>query len=84
MRFICNCLVRRKNFTPTEGPLFVQELFQAKIYWISIAQVEHFDKELRSLWPKMGISRASPLFSLNPFMDEAQLLRVGGRKSNSK
>ena len=78
MRFTRNCRTRKKNLIRTTGPQSVQELNQAKTYWISVSQRTHFDKEVKALKTKAGILQSSSLLSLNPFLDEAQLLRVGG------
>ena len=44
MRFTRNCRARKKNLTRTIGLLSVQELNQAKSYWISFSQRAHFCK----------------------------------------
>ena len=84
MRFTRNCRARKRNLTQTIGPLSVQELNQAKSYWISFSQRAHFAKEVETLELGAQIPQSSSLLSLNPFLDEAKLLRVGGRESNSK
>ena len=41
-------------------------------------------KEVETFETEAQIPQSSSLLSLNPFLDEAKLLRVGGRESNSK
>ena len=48
------------------------------------SQRTHFGKEVKALEMKAPISQSSVLVSVNPFLDKDQLLRVGGRESNSK
>lgn len=84
MRFAHNCRAHRKTLTQNVGPLSVRELNETKSYWISLSQGTHFRNEVRALKTKARISQSSSLISLNPFLDEDQLLRVGGRKDNSK
>ena len=84
MRFAHNCRASKKSIAQTAGPLSVQELDQARSYRISLSQRTHFGKEVKALEMKAPISRSSVLVSVNPFLDKDQLLRVGGRESNSK
>ena len=56
----------------------------AASYWISLSQGAHFSKEIGTLKAKASIPRSSALRSLNPFLDEQGLLRVGGRQENSE
>ena len=84
MRFTHNCRARERNLTRTIGPLSVIELNRARSYWISLSQRAHFTKEVKALKLKTRISQSSSLLPFNPFLDEAHLLRVGGRESKSK
>lgn len=43
----------------------------------------HFDSEISALRSKRRISTSNKLKNLNPFVDAAGLLRVGGRLSRS-
>jgi len=47
------------------------------------AQTDSFMKVKADLMEKGSLSNKSSLLSLNPFLDENQLLRVGGRLENS-
>ncbi|KYM98106.1 hypothetical protein ALC62_11199 [Cyphomyrmex costatus] len=46
---------------------------------IRVAQSHEFATEIKDLQTKREISRKSKLLTLNPFLDESGLLRVGGR-----
>ena len=46
-------------------------------------QQAHFSQEMWALRAKKKIPSSSPLVSLNPFLDDAGMLRVGGREANS-
>ena len=71
----CNC---------HPGPLIVQELNLAQLYWISISQQAYFTNDVRALKMKTGIPLSSCLLPHNPFLDEFGVLQVGGREHNSK
>lgn len=65
------------------GPLEYFELKQALMTLIRLAQREHFSNEIRKLEKKENIDKNSRLISLSPFLDEHQIIRVGGRLQNS-
>ncbi len=46
-------------------------------------QSAHFDQDLGSLRGKQKLSRSSSLLSLQPFVDELNILRVSGRQQHS-
>ena len=83
IRFVDNCRARKDTALIT-SPLTVGELDKAEYYWVKLSQRAHFSREIGALKAECGISRASPLLSLNPFLDTVGLLRVGGREQNSK
>ena len=75
-------------------PLSAEELREAEIWLISREQAKYFGKEVESLKraERYGvenlskgnpISKASPLYSLTPFLDEDDLIRLGGRMERS-
>lgn len=88
-RAIANCLrfasnskkkLPQRNF----DPITAEEIYEAEIRLIKIAQQESFCEELKFLRKKMTITSASSkIFNLNPFLDDQQLIRVGGRLSQS-
>lgn len=62
------------------GPLqSVQDLKMAMSECVRSAQASHFGDEIRCLMSSRGISKKSFIRSLNPYLDEKGLLRVGGR-----
>ena len=82
IRFTVNC----RTLTPNDrrvGPLTVSELRHAELYWVSFVQQEQFAEEISALKAGRKILRSSSLVSLNPFLDDCGLLRVGGREHRS-
>lgn len=51
---------------------------------MAIAQNEEFSEEISALSRKKEISSRSKILSLRPFLDENNLLRVGGRLQRSQ
>ena len=72
----------------------VEELNQAEIVIIKLVQADAFQEELNTLNALKGNSqestrsrsmkRTSPLFRLDPFIDDEGVLRVGGRLRQAK
>ena len=60
-----------------------QELVQAEHLLVKLSQARSFPRERHQLLHDNVISPSSRLMSLSPFLDKEQLLRVGGRLSNS-
>ena len=73
LKFVARC---RKKHVVT-GMITVKEMQQAKILMLKMIQAESFGCELRELLPK------GRLASLDPFIDEDGVLRVGGRLAKS-
>ena len=63
--------------------LTANELRASEKRIIRLVQETHFAEELRALKSRKAISTSSSLLSLNPFLDNRGLLRVGGRLENS-
>ncbi|XP_011165208.1 uncharacterized protein LOC105199705 [Solenopsis invicta] len=61
------------------GPLSVQELRQAMESLIHTTQSNEFAAELSDLQASRRVSTKSKLITLNPFLDENGIIRVGGR-----
>ena len=61
------------------GPLSVDELSRAEMLAVKRAQMESFPEDREALLKNLPLPPRSKLLSLNPFMDKAGLLRVGGR-----
>ena len=84
LRFVSNCQARQKKLVRMSGPLTVRELNKAVTYWVSLSQFAHFAAEIVAVKSPASLPKSSTLLSLNPFLDEVGLLRVGGRQQNSK
>ncbi|XP_076388980.1 uncharacterized protein LOC143264668 [Megachile rotundata] len=78
-RIVAYCLrFRRRNV----GPLTVQEMEEARLRVVQLLQSTAFHQDIKDL--KTGrLHSKSKLKSLNPFIDDLGLLRVGGRLQNS-
>ncbi|XP_008178811.1 uncharacterized protein LOC103308006 [Acyrthosiphon pisum] len=73
--------VTQKKYRLT-GELKVEELKRGLVYWVKITQAQAFSTEISQL--KVGNSlNDSELQSLVPFIDDNDVLRVGGRLQNS-
>lgn len=79
-RFIDNS---RKSVTRQTGFLTVQELESALLLLVKLAQQQEFHQEIECVVKGKSLPSKSSLLSLNPFCDEAGLLRVGGRLRSS-
>lgn len=69
--------------TSTIQPISAQETEQAIQVLVKIVQRACFHEELHSLSINGRVDRSSPILKLNPFIDEAGVLRVGGRLKES-
>lgn len=61
----------------------VSELDKSLKLIIRLCQQERFTKDYNNLTKSLAIDNNSQLRSLNPFMDNDSLMRVGGRLKNS-
>ncbi|XP_045778928.1 uncharacterized protein LOC123876677 isoform X1 [Maniola jurtina] len=80
LRFIHNIKNPKDKRT---GPLTVEELSQSFIFICKFAQLQSFPNEYQALINKRNISARSNLISLSPFLDEQDVMRVGGRLEHS-
>ena len=83
-RFIANCRSRKLKLPRSINPLSVQELNRAANYWFENIQKSYWLREIESLKRSSNIPQSSCILSLNPVLDEAGLLRVGGRQQNAR
>lgn len=84
-RFIHNIRCKKNiKLTKLDGPLTVRELFGSRMHWLRYAQSIEFSKEIYALCNGHPVSNKSRLKSLNPFIDQNNLIRVGGRLSKSQ
>ncbi|XP_011868252.1 PREDICTED: uncharacterized protein LOC105562212, partial [Vollenhovia emeryi] len=74
LRFASNCRRQKRH-----GPLSVEELQAATKRLIRREQEIAFSKDIKDLRSKGSASSRSNLRQLNPFIDEENLIRVGGR-----
>ena len=84
IRFVKNCLARKRRTERLTSFLTVQELADAESYWLSISQQDHFATEVDALKLENSISKSNSLVPLHPIVDSSDLIRVGGREHNSK
>ena len=61
------------------GTLLVQEIKQARKFWIRTTQEESFPQEVAAFKSKQHVSSKSKLVSLSPFLDEYGIVHAGGR-----
>ncbi|XP_075162921.1 uncharacterized protein LOC142235555 [Haematobia irritans] len=72
-----------KKIGNRKGPLTVQDVRLGTMMLIRMVQRSNFFKEYQALSNKTTVDNSSPLISLNPFLDDHGVLRVGGRLNNS-
>lgn len=77
-QFYNNCRnpLKKRNVTRQDQELALQILCR-------YVQHQHFNQEIHELMRTGVISNTSKILSLNPFLDQNGLLRVGGRLKNS-
>lgn len=80
LRFIRNCKNSSNKLT---AELTAKELANAERILIRIEQQTHFGDEWRALVDKKPVNKSSRLITLTPFIDDNQLIRVGGRLEKS-
>ncbi|XP_043472974.1 uncharacterized protein LOC122505428 [Leptopilina heterotoma] len=66
-----------------ENLSFVERCQDSQSVIIRLVQSSLFPTEISMLKQKKSIPKNSPLVNLNPFLDEKNILRVGGRLSNA-
>ena len=84
-RFFNNCrLSNHRGCELSLSPsLSILELTTAEHYCILLSQRDHFATEVSLLKAKKPLPSSSCLCPLHPFLDSNDILRVGGRESNS-
>ncbi|GFQ85270.1 uncharacterized protein TNCT_326001 [Trichonephila clavata] len=75
--------LRRNPSVKGSGQLHYSEVNEAELWLIKNLQTSAFKEEIDALAKGGCISKKGKLFSLNPFLDGNQILRVGGRLQNS-
>lgn len=93
MRFVRNCkyAVETRNLQPTPKKpeentksLKQFEWRAAERFWIKTSQEIDFADEIKICLKNGKLSRSSKLYSLEPFLDELGVLRIGGRLKRSR
>ncbi|XP_059223054.1 uncharacterized protein LOC131996886 [Stomoxys calcitrans] len=74
---------KRQQHTQDSKIITHSEFTETKNLLITLAQRQYYGKEYHSLLTSKPISKKSPLYSLNPFIDKCGVLRASGRISNS-
>ncbi|XP_074041972.1 uncharacterized protein [Leptinotarsa decemlineata] len=87
-RIVAYCLRFRKNSSCHKddrnlGPLTCDDIDSANSRLVRLTQNTSFRNEIRSIREGKGLDRSSKILKLNPFLDEQEILRVGGRLANS-
>lgn len=82
MRFLHNIRTKQIDNRHT-GPLSVDELDKSLLFLIKQAQMQSFPDEYHALTNKLELKSSRILSSLNIFLDENNIIRVGGRLLNS-
>lgn len=80
-RFIGYC---KKSAVTNKIPISVNELERSTKKIMQIAQNEAYEPEISALKAKKEISASSVLKNLSVFLDNDDILRVGGRLTNAK
>ncbi|XP_048481684.1 uncharacterized protein LOC119693389 [Plutella xylostella] len=76
---LCRRFLNYKKVKDTELPFTTEELENTLRTCIKLSQTEEFGEEIDKLKMKKQVKNTSKLKSLNPYLDEHQILRVGGR-----
>lgn len=77
LRFRRNC--KTKEQERSKGLLTIQELEDAQLCLTRMAQNKMFAAEIQLLQKNKPLPSSSSLITLQPFLDDRQVLRVGGR-----
>ena len=72
-----------EDFRTLSGELSCDELRSAELFAIKDMQHDVFQKEIHLLREGKGVPKGHALFSLSPFIDSDNVLRVGGRLKNA-
>lgn len=81
LRFINNCNVKQEKII--DSYLTVDEMQNSLQVIIKCVQLEFFQDEILCLSKNKPLKSSSSIISLNPFLDQNGILRVGGRIHNA-
>ena len=80
LRFVFNCKIPKcRKDDRRLGSLSVAELDESQLFWLLQSQKQDFGSEIGSLTLGKEVNRRSCLKSLNPFLDDHKIIRVGSR-----
>ncbi|XP_024874744.1 uncharacterized protein LOC112456445 [Temnothorax curvispinosus] len=82
LRFCYNSRYGVKN--RKTGCISASKINKARVALIRITQAQEFEKEIKLLRCHESVPRGSRLYSLNPYLDNCEILRVGGRLENAQ
>jgi len=81
---LATCRFRRRlSGESSLAPLTPAQLKEARLFWIWQTQASYFSEEIRILKRGESLPKSSNLRLLTPYLDNADLLRLGGRLENS-
>ncbi|VEN64130.1 unnamed protein product [Callosobruchus maculatus] len=83
LRFINNTVHKVQGNKMNLGPLSVKEYKTALLKLTFIAQRQMFPRDIQRLQTEGKLDNDSKILSLNPYLDEFGLLRIGGRIKHS-
>jgi hypothetical protein len=74
---------KTQKMTRNVGELTIEEIEWAKIRWYIYEQSQNYKAEIHDLTKNLQLKQSSKLIGLNPFLDDENVLRVGGRLKNA-
>jgi len=83
LRIIAYCLRFNRHKIKNTGPIQANEIAKATQCIVQEVQVQHWAEEFIDLKTTGQVSTKSKIFRLCPFIDQNQILRVGGRLKNT-
>ena len=88
LRIIAHCIRFSNNTRPANikyvRPITVSEIEKAHNFVIKSCQNLEYSEEITILKQHRNLNSKSKILSLNPFVDDDNMLRVGGRLRNSE
>nr|CAH7760091.1 unnamed protein product [Callosobruchus chinensis] len=82
LRYCSNCKLPKQH--RATGALTASELLASSTYLTRNSQAQYFQEELLALKQGKALSKSSKILSLSPFIDDAGVIRVGGRIQRSE
>jgi hypothetical protein len=83
---ICRRVVSRMRRVPATSlsyPITPAEIESSRLFWVGAVQRTYFFGELKTLSQSQVLPRNHSLSRLTPYIDESNLLRIGGRLKNA-